>query len=313
MRGKKNIIRYVVMVLVLAVLLIPSLNPLLDAGGKAALTAQLQATFGGLFGGTGSLTPSNLFCAAAIILLVWLVCDVLCAILNWTGERSRHSRSMVGLFISLIKFCCVILGGVWALSILGVNLTGIFASLGIASLIIGFGAQSLIEDAVTGIFIIFEGQYQVGDVIVLDDFRGVVKSIGIRTTIIEDTGYNLKIVNNSDIRNVQNRSKNSSIVVCDISIPYSANIEEVEKVIYAGIPGIYKRNSKIFLTPPRYAGVDQLGESSVVLRMVADVTEDNVFVGRRTLNREMKMLFDANNIEIPFNQLVIYNGDKSFS
>lgn len=310
MKGAKNLIRILIMAVLLVLLLIPSLNPLLDDAAKAATQAQLQATFGGLFGGAGSLTPSNLVCAAAVILLVWLVCDAVCAVLNWTGERSRRSRSMVALFVSLTKFLCVIVGGVWALSILGVNLTGIFASLGVASLIIGFGAQSLIEDAVTGIFIIFEGQYQIGDVIVLDDFRGVVRSIGIRTTTIEDTGGNLKIVNNSDIRNVQNRSRNTSYVVTDIGISYDADLEAVEKVILSGLPKIYKKYPKLYVTPPKYSGVDALGESSVVLRVVAEVKEDDIFTGRRTLNREMKLLFDANNIEIPFNQLVIHNGDK---
>lgn len=307
---KKNIIKTVVIVALLAVLLIPSVNPLLDEAGKAAVTAQIQDTFGGLLGGTGMLTPANLICAAAAILLVWLICSLLLWVMAWYANKSRRSRSMIGLFSSLVKFLGFIIGGVWALGILGVNLAGIFASLGIASLIIGFGAQSLIEDAVTGIFIIFEGQYQVGDIIVLDGFRGTVKRIGIRTTCIEDTGGNLKIVNNSDIRNMQNRSRNSSVAVCDLCISYDADIRQVEKVIAETLPKLHLKYSDLFLTVPRYAGVESLGESSVVMRILADVTEENFYIGYRTLNREMKLMCDENNIEIPFNQIVVHQANS---
>ena len=307
---KKKLIQTIVILLLLAFLLIPSINPFLDEAGRDAVAAQIQNTFGGLLGGTGMLTPANLICAAAVILLVWLVCDLMISVLNWSAKKNRSTRSMMGLFVSLTKFLGFIVGGVWALGILGVNLTGIFASLGIASLIIGFGAQSLIEDAVTGIFIIFEGQYHVGDIIVLDGFRGTVRKIGVRTTIIEDSGGNQKIVNNSDIRNVQNRSRNSSVAVCDLCISYDANIPEVEKIIAATLPVLHTKYSDLFLAVPRYLGVESLGESSVVLRIVADVTEENFFLGYRTLNREMKLMCDLHNIEIPFNQLVVYQAQN---
>ena len=306
---KKRIVQILIMVVVLAVLLIPSINPFLNDAQEAAVKAQIQDSFGGLLSGTGMLTPGRMICAVAAILLTCLLCMLICWILEGIAQKKRNSRSMTGLFSSLVKFLGFIAGGAWVLSILGVNLTGIFASLGIASLIVGFGAQSLIEDAVTGIFIIFEVQYHVGDIIVLDDFRGTVKNIGIRTTIIEDTGGNEKIVNNSDIRNMQNRSRNTSVVVCDLSISYDAKLKDVEQVIYESLPKIYSRNKKLFVTPPRYMGVESLGESSVVLRIAADVSEKDFFIGYRTLNREMKLMCDENNIEIPFNQLVVHQAD----
>ena len=307
---KKKLIQTALVLVVLAFLLIPSINPFLGDAAEAAVYAQIQDTFGGLAGGAGMLTPARLICAAAVILLMWLICDLLVLALKWFMEKNRNSRSMVGLFVSLMKFLGFIVAAVWSLSILGVNLTGIFASLGIVSLIIGFGAQSLIEDAVTGIFIIFEGQYQIGDVIVLDGFRGTVRRIGIRTTCIEDYGGNLKIVNNSDIRNVQNRSRNSSVAVCDLCISYDADIREVEKVIAATLPKLHTKYSQLFLTCPRYMGVESLGESGVVLRIVADVTEENFFLGYRTLNREMKLMCDRHGIEIPFNQIVVHQAQS---
>lgn len=310
MKATKKVIMLLIVIALLAVLLVPSINPLLDQEGKEETTALLQDTFRIRETGEKGVTLPCLITAGAVVLLMWLVCTLIGMLLEWIASHNRKSASTVGLFSSLIKCVGFIVAIVWALGILGVNLAGIFASLGILSLIVGFGAQSLIEDAVTGIFIIFEKQYQVGDVIVLDDFRGTVKRIGIRTTAIEDAGGNQKIVNNSDIRNMQNRSRNSSVAVCDLSISYDAKLEQVEKVIEKTLPEIYEKHKDLYLSVPRYAGVESLGESSVVLRIIADVTEEDFFIGYRTLNREMKLMCDANNIEIPFNQLVVHQGGK---
>ena len=305
----KSVIIFILLAAVLAVLLFPAYNPLLSESGKAAANAQLQSTFGTLLTGSGMLTLSSLMAAAAALIMVYLATTLLCAILSLFAKRNNRSKSVAGLFISIAKCVGAIVGIVWALSAIGVNLTGIFASLGILSLIVGFGAQSLIEDAITGVFIIFEGQYQVGDIIVLDGFRGTVENIGIRTTTIKDSGGNLKVVNNSDIRNLQNRSRNASLVASEIGMRYEGRIEDVEKILIPALQDIYERNKNIYLAPPRYAGVEALADSAVVLRVVADVTEENIFVGRRTLNRELKILFDNNNIEIPFPQVVVHRGE----
>ena len=300
--------------LILVVLLIAltsfAWNPLVSESLRLDVISQLQETFGGLFGGKGSLTIAKIISAITVIIIVWLANIIINKVLELIGKKNKKSLSIVGLFASFSKFICFIVGGVWSLSVLGVNVAGIFASLGIASLIIGFGAQSLIEDMISGIFIIFEGQYHVGDIIVLDEFRGHVRNIGIRTTSIEDDGVNFKIVNNSDIRNLQNRSMNRSVAVCDICISYDSHIPTVEKIILDALPEMLERNKDVWLSLPRYAGVDSLGESSVVLRFVVDANEQNFFAARRRLNRELKLLLDENNIEIPFNQLVIHQANK---
>jgi small conductance mechanosensitive channel len=310
MKHLKKIILFVVLAALMLLLVNPNWIPFLDESTKLAVASQLQDTFGGLFGGVGMLTPARLISAAVVLLMMGLVCIVVCWLLELLAKTGKQRQSISGLFISLTKFLCVMVGLVWALSILGVNLMGIFASLGIASLIVGFGAQSLIEDAITGIFMIFEGQYNVGDIIVLDDFRGVVRKIGIRTTSVEDAGGNYKIVNNSDIRNVQNRSKNRSVAVCDLCVSYDADIRELEKILIPALDGIYEQRKELFLSKPTYAGVESLGESSVVLRFVVEVTEENFFSGRRALTRDLKIVMDENNLEIPFNQLVVHQADK---
>ena len=304
---KKNII---ILGLLLVLLTSFTWNPMLSETLRLEVISQLQETFGGLFGGVGVLTPARLISAATVIVIVWLINILICWILEKIGENNQKSLSVVGLFTSLCKFICFIIGGVWSLGVLGVNIAGIFASLGIASLIVGFGAQSLIEDMISGIFIIFEGQYHVGDIIVLDEFRGTVRNIGIRTTSVEDDGGNFKIVNNSDIRNLQNRSMNRSITATTVCISYDADIPQVEKVIVDALPEMFERNKDVWLSVPKYIGVDNLGESSVELKFIVEVTEANFFGARRRLNRELKILFDKHGIEIPYNQIVVHQSNK---
>lgn len=304
MKNFKKIGLPLVLVLALILLVNPGWNPLLGESSRAAVSAQLAQTFGGLFSGDAA-SIAQVISAAAVVVFVWLVCIIICAVLELMAQKGRHTRSMAGLFSSLTKFICAIVGLVWALSVLGVDLVGIFASLGIVSLIIGFGAQSLIEDAITGVFIIFEGQYHVGDIVVLDEFRGTVQNIGIRTTRIMDDGGNVKIVNNSDIRNIQNRSRADSVAVSDLSIAYECDIREVEAIIAAELPGMFERNPDVFLECPQYRGVQAMADSAVVLRFIVKATEPNFYAAFRALNRELKLMCDKHGIEIPFNQIVV--------
>ena len=199
---------------------------------------------------------------------------------------------------------------VWGLSILGVNATAVLAGVGIVGLILGFGAQSLIEDIITGAFIIFENQYSVGDIIILDDFRGTVRNIGVRTTVIEDAGGNLKVVNNSDIRNFQNRSRNNSVALVVVSVAYSTDLRKLEKLLQENLPKLKQEHPTLYLSTPRYLGVDQLADSGINLKFAVDVTESNVFAGQRMLARDLKILFDENGVEIPFPQVVVHKADE---
>ncbi len=307
MKKSNGIIKTVVLAVLLIVLLNPGMNPLLGEGFKNAAVAEIQTTFGILAGGTtGIFSPVKIMTVLAVVIFMWLVTTLSCAILEKVSKGKRRSETVAGLTISVIKVVGAIATVVWVLSVLGVDIGTIFASLGIMSLIIGFGVQSLIEDCVTGLFIIFEGIYNIGDIIVLDTFRGTVEKITLRTTTIRDTGNNLKVINNSDIRNVQNRSAVDSLAICDIGITYEADIREVEKLILPELPRIYEENKDVFLGVPKYAGVQALDASSVVLRFNVAINEENYFPATRRLNREMKCLFDDKGIEIPFNQIVVH-------
>lgn len=220
--------------------------------------------------------------------------------------KSHRARSILSIIQSLIKCICIIAMICWGLSILGVNIGTIIASLGILALIVGFSAESLIADIVTGAFIIIENQYNIGDIIEVDGFRGTVTAIGIRTTCITDTGDNVKIVNNSSMKNILNRSDKFSRAISDIGIPYETDLVELESHFPELMKDIFAKHSDIMKNPPRYLGVQQLGDSAVILRFVADVEDKDIFMGVRALNRGLWLGFRELGIEVPFSQLDVH-------
>ena len=261
-----------------------------------------------LFQSDAHTTVAQLFTLVLAVALVWLIYQVLKLILHAIGKKGGQIQTITDLVAGLLKYVAVIAGLVWGLSILGVNATAVLAGVGIVGLILGFGAQSLIEDIITGAFIIFENQYSVGDIIILDDFRGTVRSIGVRTTVIEDAGGNLKVVNNSDIRNFQNRSRNNSVALVLVSVAYSTDLRKLEKLLAEKLGGLKDEHPDLYLSAPRYLGVDALADSGVDLKFAVDTTEANVFASQRMLARDLKNLFDDNGVEIPFPQVVVHKG-----
>ncbi|MBQ1712174.1 MAG: mechanosensitive ion channel family protein, partial [Firmicutes bacterium] len=201
-------------------------------------------------------------------------------------------------------------GIIYGLNILGADVLTVIAGLGILALVIGFGAQSLIEDIFAGIFILFEGRFYVGDIISVDGFRGTVRSIGIVSTQIADVGGNIRIMNNSDIRVLTNLSDVSSVAVSIVSIAYGADLLKAEKVINELCDKLPEMYPEMFPTRPHYMGVENLSDSSVDLKVTADVHESNIYNARRILNRELKLALDAGGIEIPFPQVVVWQGKE---
>lgn len=273
---------------------------------------ELQGTWMRIFGDVTKISDTfqfnwaTIFQVIAIILMMIVLTTVISFILDHVHPKSPKAKSAVTLFRSAIKYITFIVGFFWCLGALGVNLSTIFASVGIVALIIGFGAQSLVEDLVTGIFLVFEDQFNVGDIIEVNGFRGTVESIGIRTTAIKDVGNNVKIINNSDLRNILNRSTADSFAVTTVSVSYSTDLEKAEKVIAELLPKIREKYPDIFVAVPKYSGVQELADSGVILKFVAEVREQNVFSAPRILNRELKIGFDKAGIEIPFNQIVVH-------
>lgn len=231
---------------------------------------------------------------------------LVCFVLGLIHPKSHRARTILTLLNSLLRYAAALVILCWGLSILGVDVSVIVASVGVVALVVGFGVESLIADVVTGTFILFENQYNVGDIVEVGGFRGTVRDIGIRTTAIEDAGGNVKIINNSEMKNILNRSDHASRAVCDIDIPYETDLEALEERIPALLEEIYRQNAGILKSVPAYLGVEKLGASSVVLRFVAEVAEKDLFTAGRVLNRSLWLGLRRLGVECPFQQLDVH-------
>lgn len=260
--------------------------------------------------GNGSFDPLCLVSLAILVAECWVVSALVQLFAKRVKLKNRHAETIKSLACNCIKYVVVIYAVVFGLSILGVDMVAVIASLGILGLIVGFGAQTLIEDVITGLFIIFEGQFHVGDIVTIDGFRGTVTAIGIRTTQLMDAGGNIKIINNSDIRTLTNLSEVESYAVAVVGISYNASLTEAELAVNTlldQLPGMYP---DVFKVRPEYSGVENLSASSVDLKVIAKVDEAQLYRARRLLNRELKLCLDNAGIEIPFPQVVVHPADS---
>jgi len=263
----------------------------------------------GLFWGLDSLITislENIIKLIVAIAFIMVLENVLLMLFGFFSKRPGRIGTIATLISSIIKYVSILIGFCWGLSIIGVDVSTIFASIGIIALILGFGAESLVADLVTGVFILFENEYNVGDIIEVDGFRGTVKEIGLRTLNLEDNGGNVKIINNADLKNIINRSNYRSMAVCDIGISYDTDLEKLDPVLDVILADIKARYPEVFIGELKCIGVEALGEFSITLRFCGEVDEKNVFSGRRLLNKELKIAFDKNNISIPYPQMDIH-------
>lgn len=307
----KRIIFLVIALVLVIVITNPAAMFFLPASAKAALSEAWHSAFGNVGEITDTLRINwiSIFQIVVVVLFMVLLTNVIRFILEHMKPKSGRLQSIFSLINSFLSYAAAIVGLVWCLSAIGINLSTIFASLGIVALIIGFAAESLIADIITGIFLIFEDDFNVGDIVEYSGFRGTVDSIGIRVTCIKDGGGNVKVINNSDIRGILNRSKSDSCAVCDIPVSYNANLEEVEAVLTKILTKLPEKYPEKFTAVPDYLGVQALSASSVDLRVCAKVSESDLFSATRIMNREIKIGFDKAGVEIPFQQIVVHKAE----
>lgn len=240
--------------------------------------------------------------AIQIITIVLTVMTVALLIINKLFKKTQREITVIRLISNLIKAVVVIGLVIAVLAIWGIDTTALITGAGVITLIVGLGMQSLIGDVVAGLFIVFENEFNVGDIITIDGFRGTVVSIGIRTTKLEALG-NIKIINNSDIRGVLNQTVKPSTAKCLIDVEYGESLSRVDEVIKQKLPEIRIEG---VIGDIVYEGVAELGASGVTLQFTASCYEGDIFAVQREMNKQLKNMFDANSIGIPFPQLVLH-------
>jgi small conductance mechanosensitive channel len=192
------------------------------------------------------------------------------------------------------------------------DIQAILAGAGVVGLAIGFGAQNLVRDIITGFFIIFENQFSVGDYVRIIGFEGTVEEIGLRTTKIKSWTGELHILPNSSITEVTNFSVHNSMAVVDVSIAYEEDIDKAQSIIQDVVAKV-KPNFPEMVRDPEVLGVQMLGAgaSEVVIRVAAEVLPMTHFKIARELRKILKLELDRAGIDIPYPKMVTYQKEKS--
>ncbi len=240
---------------------------------------------------------------AALLSLVaaFVVGYVVKFIINAIKLKNNRSQTLLQLFGKFLVYAIYIAGIVVALGCFGIDTTAILVGAGVVGIVVGFGAQSLVEDIITGLFIVLEGEFVIGDIITIDGFRGEVKSIGLRTVSIEDLGGNVRIINNSEIGSLVNLSDNVSVAVVNVPVSYDDELKVAEAAVQEALSELPSEYPDIFKEAPIYKGVDTLAETHIELMVVANVAEENIYNARRIMQREIRYSCEKAKLNKPCN------------
>lgn len=293
---KRTIVIFLVLVLVV-LSTNPGLIPFLPANAKVQLLKALNRLFGDVTQVSQVIMINwiTVFQLAVMILAVIVLRDIVDVILKHITPKKRRVKTFISLYRNVSKYLFAIVAVLWGLNIIGISSGTIFAGVSIVAMVVSFSAESLIADIVTGVFLLFDNTYNVDDIIEVGGYRGTVVKIGIRTTNIKDAGGNIQIVNNSDMRNVINRSSAASKAVCDVEISNQYNMELVDKALAEAVAGI--KSKYRLIEEPKYKGIQSLGKDSLIVRVEASVSEENIYEAQRYMNREIITAFQNNGIE----------------
>ena len=228
-----------------------------------------------------------------------------------TTMVSVRVETVIRMLVSLVSYVIVFYIVFRCLVNFGMEPSTLLASAGIVSVIIGIGANSLVGDIIAGLFLLVEGNIQVGDIIRIDGFRGVVEEIGIRMTKIYDISTeDVKIIPNKEIQNVLHLSVNPTGILMEFQICYKEDLERVEKLLREEFAKPEGRIPEM-IGEPQYIGVRRLDDNGVVLLIKVKCKEVNRTLVTIAFNRKVYLLFRRNGIEVPFPQLTIHDGNDS--
>jgi small conductance mechanosensitive channel len=231
------------------------------------------------------------------------------------GEPPSESQKRIETIVRLIKqglqLTLLLTFGLVILKEIGVEVAPILASAGVVGLAVGFGAQNLVRDVISGFFIILENQIRVGDVAVVNGTGGLVEQINFRTTILRDLAGVVHIFPNGSITTLSNLTTEWSAYVFEIGVAYGENTDHVIEIMKNVGKSMLEdpEYSKYMMEEPDIFGVEKFADSAVIIKgRIKTKPIRQWLVGREYLRR-IKYAFDENNIEIPFPHRSIYFGE----
>jgi small conductance mechanosensitive channel len=222
-------------------------------------------------------------------------------------ERAKRARTLGSVIRNVTTALVTVIAMLMVLRELGIDIAPVLAGAGIVGLAVGFGAQTLVRDVISGFFLILEDQVRVGDVAAINGTGGLVEAINLRTIVLRDFEGIVHVFPNGSITTLSNRSKDFSYYVIDLSIAYSEDVDRVADVLRKTGAELQAdpRFGPFILDALEVVGVDAFAESAVVLKMRIKTVPLKQWEIGRELRRRIKKAFDAEGIEIPFPQRVV--------
>lgn len=223
--------------------------------------------------------------------------------------ESRKAKTLDVLLKSVLRYAVYFLAGIAIIDAIGVPTSSIIASAGIVGLAVGFGAQGLVRDVLTGFFILFEDQFSVGDYVQTAGLEGVVEEVGIRVTKLRDFSGVLHIIPNGAIDKVTNHNRGNMRAMVDVSVAYEEDPDVVRSVLDI-VASEMAADTPTIVEGPRVLGIADLADSAVVFRLWARTLPMEQWGVERELRRRIKLAFDREGIEIPYPRRVIISKNE---
>jgi small-conductance mechanosensitive channel len=227
-------------------------------------------------------------------------------------EMEKRIDTLLNILRSTIKIIVWLMIGMLVLRKIGIDIAPIIAGAGIVGLAIGFGAQELVRDFISGFFMLLENQIRTGDVAIINGTGGLVEHVGLRTIVLRDLSGVVHIFQNGKINTLSNMTKNWSGMVFDIGVAYKEDTDKVVDVIQRVAEELQADpdfQNKI-LEPLEIFGVDQFGDSAVVIKARFKTKPIEQWSVGREFRRRLKKAFDDSGIEIPFPHQTVYWGEE---
>jgi len=242
------------------------------------------------------------------IILIFIAARIIISVLGRTFKHiaeekdrmrfnPRRTTTIVRLMGNIVKYVINFVMILMILGELGVPIGPILAGAGVLGLAIGFGAQSLVKDIITGFFIIIEDQFAIDDVVQIGSYKGTVEEIGLRVTRIKGWTGEVYIIPNGSIANVTNFTLNNSIAIIDLSFAYETDVDRVMEIIKESVKKA-SRNSGTIMKTPEVLGMQTIGAGAVVIRVACECKPNSQSDAVRLLNGELKKDLDVHGMKI---------------
>lgn len=218
----------------------------------------------------------------------------------------KRKNTFYGIIRNIIRYFILIIALLMILEIFGIDTKSLLTSLGIVGLVAGLALQDILKDFISGMSIILENQYSIGDTVTINGFKGEVIALGIKTTRLKSYTGEVKIIANHLISEVINHTVDSSLALVDISVSYEEDLDKVEKILIAECEKLTKELPNLKSTI-ECLGIQDLSSSSVVYRITAQTVPMEHFTIERILRRKLKDALEKEGITIPYAQVVVHN------